>query len=85
MPKQKTHKATKKRVKVTATGKILVHPTGARHVMSGKSSKKRRHMRRCRPVKASDMRRVRKSLLRPVARSPQPADADHTSQRSSET
>ena len=64
MPKQKSHKATRKRVKVTATGKVLVHPTGARHMMSGKSSKKRRHMRRARPLKGADRARVRKSLLR---------------------
>jgi len=62
MPKQKTHKATRKRVKVTATGKVLVQPTGARHMMSGTSSKSRRHMRRARPLKASDRVRAIRSL-----------------------
>ena len=62
MPKQKSHKATRKRVKVTATGKVLVHPTGARHMMSGKSSKSRRHMRRARPLKGADRARAHKSL-----------------------
>jgi len=70
MPKLKTHKASKKRVKVTATGKVLVWPTGARHVMSGKSSKKRRHMRRARPLKLTDQKRVLRGLVRPVASKP---------------
>ncbi|HUW58426.1 MAG TPA: bL35 family ribosomal protein [Planctomycetota bacterium] len=62
MPKKKSHKATRKRVTVTATGKVLVHPTGARHLMSGKSSKSRRHMRRARPLKRTDAARARKGL-----------------------
>jgi len=62
MPKQKTHKATKKRVKVTATGKVMVQPTGARHMMSGKSGKSRRHMRRARPLKSTDRARAARSL-----------------------
>ena len=62
MPKQKTHKATLKRVKVTAKGKVLVHPTGARHMMSGTSAKSKRHMRRARPLKAADRKRAARSL-----------------------
>lgn len=62
MPKLKTHKGTKKRVKVTATGKVLVQPTGARHMMSGTSNKKRRHMRRARPLSACDTTRALRSL-----------------------
>ncbi len=41
MPKQKTHKGLKKRVKVTATGKIKCKHTGAGHLMSKKNSKRR--------------------------------------------
>jgi large subunit ribosomal protein L35 len=48
MPKQKTNKGAKKRFKVTATGKVLFRPAGKRHIMSGKSSKRRRQMRRWR-------------------------------------
>ncbi|MBN1973272.1 MAG: 50S ribosomal protein L35 [Sedimentisphaerales bacterium] len=39
MPKQKTHKGLKKRVKVTATGKIKHKKSGAGHLMSKKSAK----------------------------------------------
>lgn len=43
MPKQKTHKGLKKRVKVTANGKIKRGRTGAGHLMSSKNAK---HARR---------------------------------------
>ena len=42
MPKQKTHKGLKKRVKITATGKIKHKRAGAGHLMSGKSANRRR-------------------------------------------
>ena len=48
MPKLKTNKAAKKRFKVTATGKVLFRPAGKKHLMSGKTSKRRRQMRRWR-------------------------------------
>ena len=44
MPKQKTHKGLKKRVKVTATGKVKAHKSFTGHLLSGKSSKRRRHL-----------------------------------------
>ncbi len=62
MPKLKSHKASLKRFKVTATGKVLAHPTGGRHMMSGKSSKKRRHIRRSRPLKGMDRVHTLKAL-----------------------
>ena len=42
MPKQKTHKGLKKRVKVTASGKIKHRRTGGGHLMSSKTAKRRR-------------------------------------------
>ncbi len=42
MPKQKTHKGLKKRVKVTANRKIKHKRSGAGHLMSKKSAKRRR-------------------------------------------
>lgn len=41
MPKQKTHKGLRKRVKVTATGKVKFKRSGAGHLMSSKSAKRR--------------------------------------------
>jgi len=44
MPKQKTHKGLKKRVRVTASGKIKRGRSGAGHLMSGKNAKRRRRL-----------------------------------------
>ena len=45
MPKQKTHKASKKRFKVTATGKLKRKQAGKSHLLSHKSGKRKRHLR----------------------------------------
>ncbi len=45
MPKQKTHKGLKKRVKITATGKIKHRRPGTGHLLSGKNAKRRRRLR----------------------------------------
>jgi len=45
MPKMKTHKGIKKRVRVSARGKIKYKRSNAGHLMSGKSGKRKRHMR----------------------------------------
>ena len=44
--KLKTHKGLKKRVKVTASGKVLAHHAGGSHLQSTKSAKRRRRLRR---------------------------------------
>ena len=44
MPKQKTHKGLKKRVKITGTGKVKARKSFTGHLMSCKSSKKRRQL-----------------------------------------
>lgn len=46
MPKMKTHKATKKRIGVTACGKVKRKKSGARHLAGSKSAKRKRHLRR---------------------------------------
>ena len=46
MPKPKTNKSVKKRVKITKNGKIKVHRPGRRHLMSCKNAKKRRALRK---------------------------------------
>ena len=46
MPKQKTNKGVKKRMKVTASGKIKRHKTNKRHLLSGRTSKRKRQLRR---------------------------------------
>jgi large subunit ribosomal protein L35 len=46
MPKMKSHSGLKKRVKVTARGKVLHKPGGARHLMISKNAGSKRHKRK---------------------------------------
>jgi large subunit ribosomal protein L35 len=46
MPKQKTHKGLKARVRVTRTGKVMRRRPGRSHLMSGKRRKRKRQLRR---------------------------------------
>ena len=46
MPKMKTRKAVKARFKVTATGKLLQNHPGRRHLLSKKSSKRKRQLKK---------------------------------------
>ena len=45
MPKQKTHKATKKRFRLTATGKVKHRSAGTSHLMSRMTQKRKRKLR----------------------------------------
>jgi large subunit ribosomal protein L35 len=46
MTKMKTRKAVKKRVKVTANGKLLRGRPGRRHILTKKSSNRKRKLRK---------------------------------------
>lgn len=50
MPKMKTKKSLKRRIKVTGTGKLMHFREGRRHLLSGKRSKRRRKLRRAKLV-----------------------------------
>ena len=45
MPKIKTHKGSKKRFRVTASGKLKRRQAGKKHLLSHKSGKRKRHLR----------------------------------------
>jgi large subunit ribosomal protein L35 len=45
MPKQKTHKASKKRFRVTASGLLKRSQAGKKHLNSPKTGKRKRHLR----------------------------------------
>jgi large subunit ribosomal protein L35 len=45
MPKMKTHKASRKRFKVSANGKLMRSQAGKKHLNSPKSGKRKRHLR----------------------------------------
>jgi large subunit ribosomal protein L35 len=46
MPKMKTHKASRKRFKVSANGKLMRTQAGKKHLNSPKSGKRKRQLRR---------------------------------------
>jgi len=62
MPKNKTHSGTKKRIKVTGTGKLLRQKAGMRHRLEVKSSEHTRRLAGTTSVAPSDAKRVRKML-----------------------
>ena len=46
VPKQKTHKASKKRFRVTASGLLKRAQAGKKHLNSHKTGKRKRHLRK---------------------------------------
>jgi large subunit ribosomal protein L35 len=46
MPKMKTHSATKKRFKITASGKVAYKKSGRGHLLSTKNAKRLRSLRK---------------------------------------
>lgn len=58
MTKQKTHKSTKKRFRVTATGKVKHRKCGTSHLAIAKSAKKIRHLRGTRVLEPAYTRAV---------------------------
>lgn len=64
MPKQKTHSGSKKRFKVTGSGKIMKQQAGMRHNLEGKSSKRTRRLNQDQVVSGNDLKSVKKLLGR---------------------
>ncbi|CAN5527273.1 50S ribosomal protein L35 [soil metagenome] len=66
MPKpiarSKTRKAVAKRFKITATGKILRSQASKRHLLSSKSSKRKRQMAKTALVDKTDMARIKMNM-----------------------
>jgi len=64
MAKNKTHKGTKKRVRVTGTGKLTHRRTFGSHLLTKKSANRKRKLRKALRVSASDADRLRGLLGR---------------------
>jgi large subunit ribosomal protein L35 len=62
MPKQKTHSGTKKRFKLTGTGKVMKQQAGMRHNLEVKSGKRKRSLNQ-EQVLAPENAKVIKKLL----------------------
>ena len=59
MPKMKTHSASKKRFRTTATGKLVRRKAFRTHLMEPKSSKRKRGFRKYAAVAKADAKIVR--------------------------
>lgn len=62
MPKQKTHKGTKKRFRLTAKGKVKHRSAGTSHLASRKSHKRKRMLRGTEVVAKSETARIHAAL-----------------------
>jgi large subunit ribosomal protein L35 len=64
MPKMKSHSGTKKRVKITGSGKIVRQKAGKRHNLEKKPSTVTRRMSGTVEVSPADAKKVKKLLGR---------------------
>ena len=62
MHKTKTHKGLKKRVRVSATGKVKYKPSYAGHLMSSKSGRRCRRLRKPAVLHGPIVAKIREAL-----------------------
>ncbi len=65
MPKMKTHKGAKKRTRVTGTGKIKYKKSFKRHILTNRTSKRKRDLRQAGYISKADEKNVK--LLLPYS------------------
>ncbi|MBN2544294.1 MAG: 50S ribosomal protein L35 [Spirochaetes bacterium] len=62
MPKIKTKKAASKRYRITKNGRIVINKRGKRHLLTKKSSKRKRSLRQPGTLKNCEAKRIIKML-----------------------
>ena len=62
MPKLKTHRGAAKRFKKTASGKIKREKANKSHILTKKSSKRKRHLDTSTLVSEADRRRIARMI-----------------------
>jgi large subunit ribosomal protein L35 len=62
MPKMKTHKATKKRFRLSASGKAKHRRAGTSHLATRKTHKQKRNLRGTRVVNEVETRKIQLAL-----------------------
>ena len=62
MPKQKTHKGTKKRFRLTATGKAKHRQAGTSHLAARMTQKRKRQLRGTTTTSDANMKAIKKAL-----------------------
>lgn len=58
MPKMKTHRGAAKRFKKTGSGRIQHQKRNKRHILTKKSSKRKRHLREKGELEGADRKRI---------------------------
>jgi large subunit ribosomal protein L35 len=64
MPKQKTHSGSKKRFKVTGSGKVMKQQAGMRHNLEVKASKRKARLNQDQVLAPADAKVIKKLLGR---------------------
>ncbi len=62
MPKQKTHKGTAKRVRVTGTGKLMREQANNQHKFEHKASTRKRRLEQDQALSPADTKNIKKLL-----------------------
>lgn len=62
MPKQKTHKGTKKRFRLTAKGKAMHRQSGTSHLASRMEHKRKRNLRGTKTLAKCSVKSITKAL-----------------------
>lgn len=62
MPKMKTRRAAAKRYTVTGSGKVKYKKQGMRHILSKKTTKRKRHLRKAGILSAAEQKRAHQLL-----------------------
>ena len=62
MPKMKTRKSAAKRYKLTASGKVKYKKQGLRHILTKKTTKRKRRLRHSDILSDSETRKVKRML-----------------------
>ncbi|MBE3594010.1 MAG: 50S ribosomal protein L35 [Candidatus Carbobacillus altaicus] len=63
MPKMKTHRGAAKRFKKTASGKLVKHSANTSHILTKKSPKRKRQLRKARVLSQGDYKRTAPLLV----------------------
>jgi len=63
MPKMKTHRGAAKRIKRTASGKFKRHKAYTSHILTKKSTKRKRNLRKAIMVSAADAKVLKHMLV----------------------
>ncbi|MCK4982887.1 MAG: 50S ribosomal protein L35 [Victivallaceae bacterium] len=62
MPKMKTRKCAAKRLKKTGTGKYRHYKAGSRHILTKKSSKRKRNLKQDAAISSAEKNRIKAAL-----------------------